>query len=339
MHPLRHFRFAVCLLIPLLLSAGVHADSGFDNRHGNGAFQFALIGDTPYNVPPGQPSPQFDHIIDEINRDAKLRWVLHAGDIKDGSSLCSDEMFYDRLARYGQFRKPVVLTLGDNEWTDCHRVNNGEYQPLERLARLRQLFYPVPGMTLGKKPMQVDTQASRPGMEEFPENVRWSTHRVMFATLHIVGSQNGLAPFDPKSRAVRTPADDAEVQRRTAAALAWLDETFAQAATENSVGVFLMIHANPGLEFILTGVDRTGFQQFLAALEAHVVAYGKPVMLAHGDSHYFRIDKPRLAARSFLKNFTRVETFGAANFHWLRVIVDPKSREVFRVEQEIVQEN
>ena len=43
----------------------------------------------------------------------------------------------------------VVLTPGDNEWTDCHRVAAGEYQPLERLAKLREVFYPVPGMTIG----------------------------------------------------------------------------------------------------------------------------------------------------------------------------------------------
>lgn len=56
----------------------------------------------------------------------------------------------------------------------------------------------------------------------------------------------------------------------------------------------------------------------------------------HGDSHYFRIDKPLLDAQGRrLENFTRVETFGnnpangTNDVQWVKVIVDPHSREVF----------
>lgn len=41
------------------------------------------------------------------------------------------------------------------------------------------------------------------------------------------------------------------------------------------------------------------------------IAFGKPVAYVHGDSHYFRIDKPLLDANGIRAlNFTRVETFG-----------------------------
>lgn len=53
---------------------------------------------------------------------------------------------------------PLVYTPGDNEWTDCHRVNNGAYDPLDRLAAVRKTFFPRPGFTLGP-PMRVDSQA------------------------------------------------------------------------------------------------------------------------------------------------------------------------------------
>jgi len=66
----------------------------------------------------------------------------------------------------------------------------------------------------------------------------------------------------------------------------------------------------------------------------------------HGDSHYFRIDKPLLDAQGRrLENFTRVETFGnnAANglndVQWLKVFVDPRSREVFSYQPQIVPGN
>lgn len=314
----------------------VTADSDVKQAKGFAKFEFALIGDVPYGVLPGAEYPPFDRLIAEVNDNRKIQWVQHAGDIKSGSTPCSDEMFYDRLARYNQFDKPVVLTLGDNEWTDCHRVAAGEYQPLERLAKLREVFFAHPGETIGGKVMAVETQADIAGYEEFPENVRWVKQNVVFATLHIVGSHNALAAFDPNSSAVRTAADDEEVVRRTNAALAWLDNTFAKAQEIGSPGVFLMIHANPGLERA-TPEDRTGFMEFLTALENHTKAYAKPVVLAHGDSHYFRIDKPVLVNSGFLPNFTRVETFGSSKVHWLRVQVNPKSEEVFTITQEIVE--
>ena len=39
-----------------------------------------------------------------------------------------------------------------------------------------------------------------------------------------------------------------------------------------------------------------GFQDFLIALRDEVIAFRKPVAYVHGDSHYFRIDKPFLDA-------------------------------------------
>jgi hypothetical protein len=43
------------------------------------------------------------------------------------------------------------------------------------------------------------------------------------------------------------------------------------------------------------------------ALEADMLAFRKPVVLVHGDSHYFRIDKPLLgtSSRRHVENFTR----------------------------------
>ncbi len=328
---------ALALASALVTGAGsTQAARETQRPEGNGPFEFALIGDTPY-IPSntaGIDYPPFERLVAQINADPKLKWVLHAGDIKNGSTLCSDAILEDRLARLSRIAKPLVYTPGDNEWTDCHRANNGGYLPLERLEKLRELFFPVPGTTLGGAPMQVDSQALYAGYEEFPENVRWTHNGVVFATLHVVGSQNARAPF-----AARSADDDAEVARRDAANLAWLHASFDEAEREDAPGVLIMIQANPGLEFDQRVADRRGFEDFLAALEARVAAFGKPVVLAHGDSHYFRVDKPQLLGRPFLGNLTRVETFGAGNVHWIRVKVDPKSAGVFDFEEEIVDGN
>lgn len=324
-----HFKsFVAALALATMFAFCAHAQPLQKNAQGYGRFEFALIGDVPYNA---VDYWKLDNVIDEINADKKLKWVLHAGDIKNGSTLCSDEMFLDRFERFQRFEKPFILTPGDNEWTDCHRANNGAYQPLERLAKLREIFYPVPGLTLGQKPMAVETQGGG-----FVENMRWREQHVMFATLHIVGSHNGLAPF-----AGRSPADDAEVAERIRATVAWIEETFAQARQENMRGVLLLFQANPGFDLAKGSNGRRGFEEILEAFERKALEFGKPVVLAHGDSHYFRVDKPMKGSHSNrrIENVTRVETFGADDVHWLRVVVDPNSPEVFSVHQQIVGDN
>jgi hypothetical protein len=66
----------------------------------------------------------------------------------------------------------------------------------------------------------------------------------------------------------------------------------------------------------------------------------------HGDSYYFRVDKPFLdSGGRRIENFTRVETFGdnAQNgnndVHWVKVLVDARSREVFAYQPQIVPGN
>ena len=85
----------------------------------------------------------------------------------------------------------------------------------------------------------------------------------------------------------------------------------------------------------------TGFDEFLAALEKETVAFARPVVYVHGDSHLFRVDKPLVGSRSrrIIENFTRVETFGHPYAHWVRGIIDSRDPNVFSFSQEIVKEN
>lgn len=89
-----------------------------------------------------------------------------------------------------------------------------------------------------------------------------------------------------------------------------------------------------------------GFHDFLSVLRDQVIAFRKPVAYVHGDSHYFRIDKPFLNAQGRrLENFTRVETFGDNqgngnnDVNWLKVVVDSDSREAFFYQPQIVPAN
>ena len=295
-------------------------------------FEFALIGDVPYSK---DDLDKFDRLIREVNADPRLEWVLHAGDIKSGISICSNGMFIDRLQRFQQFKIPFILTPGDNEWVDCHRFLTGSYQPLERLARLRKLFYAEPSKSLGQKTMSVQTQADDPQFSEFVENVRWRKNHVVFATVHIVGSNNGLAQFS-----TRTEADDHEASRRTEAALAWIRQAFEEAKQTNARGIFILFHANPSFELAKGSHARLGFDEIIELFEYEAATYSKPILLAHGDSHRFRVDKPlRNHKNQRINHVTRVETFGSSNVHWVRIAVDPSSDEVFNVQKQIIKKN
>ena len=72
-----------------------------------------------------------------------------------------------------------------------------------------------------------------------------------------------------------------------------------------------------------------------------MLRFPRPVLLVHGDSHIFRIDKPLLSSNTgrIIENFTRVETFGTPDVHWVRVIADLNDPNIFTFRPEIVEKN
>ncbi|MEG3842514.1 hypothetical protein [Microcoleus sp. herbarium14] len=290
-------------------------------------FEFALIGDLPYSP---QQEVQFPSLIADINR-SPAAFVVHDGDIKSGSSLCDDATFVSRKQLFDNFEMPFILAYGDNEWTDCHRKNNGSYDPVERLAKLREIFSQG-SQSLGKRTLTLTRQSENPQFAKYRENVRWIYHGVVFFAINMPGSNNNFG---------RTPDADIEYADRNKANLTWMKECFALAKRSNSKGIMLVAQANPGFELDPADKRRSGYSDFIAVLEAETRNFPGQVVFVHGDTHYFRIDKPlpRFTDETQLprlKNFTRVETFGSPNLHWLRAFYDPKNPNVFEFKQQIV---
>lgn len=202
------------------------------------------------------------------------------------------------------------------------------------------------------------------------ENRRWTYRGVTFATLNIQGSCNNRCKDHP---------DNVEWAARNLADIAWMRETFKVAKDRDSAAIMFIAQADMGFNdrpaesepnrnprtlvcnTTGTGVNLCsastpdGFQDFLTALRAEVVAFGKPVAWVHGDTHLPRADKPFLDSKGQrLENFTRIETFGdnvfttdpknrdtgdLNNMHWVKVFVNPDSRDVFKLQYEIVAAN
>ena len=193
-----------------------------------GAFSFAVLGDAPYYA---WETLQFRVVQRSLNAH-DLSFVLHVGDIFWRP--CTDELYRRHLGWFNGLRHPAIYTPGDNEWTDCWESGSGGFAPTERLDRIREVFFEDPGRSMGQTPLPLVSQAGREPDTEFVENVRWSHEGVVFATVHLVGSRNGLEPFPE-----RTEADDDEVTRRTEAATTWLLETFAEARSSNASAVVI----------------------------------------------------------------------------------------------------
>jgi hypothetical protein len=88
-------------------------------------------------------------------------------------------------------------------------------------------------------------------------------------------------------------------------------------------------------------VEATGYDEYIKLLSEEMESYTRPTVFLHGDTHRFRVDQPLFSTRSNrrFENFTRVETFGNPDTHWIRVTVDPTDAQVFSFKAEIVAEN
>jgi hypothetical protein len=314
----------------LIVAAALGAGAGAARAQ---AFDFALIGDGPYG---SSAVERFGRMLAEINADADIAFVVHVGDIKSGAESCSDRLLRARFDQLQQLRMPLVYTPGDNEWTDCHARATGRFHPVERLVALRRIFYPDPHATTGGSKLPVETQADDERFREFVENVRFERGGVVFATLHVVGSRNDLDPWSSlRGDNLHQPRTDrlTEFWRREQANLAWLDAAFAHARKIDARGVVLAMQANPRFELPAGAFDRAGFESLIERLQMRAAAFGRPVLLLHGDFHIYLVDYPldREDLVPRVPNLTRVQTFGAPLVGWVKVSVDPSDSKLFRV--------
>ena len=288
-------------------------------------YAIGLWGDLPYSDL--QATTGVPNLIADMNRQ-HLEFTVHDGDLKAGNgtpnsstpTTCSDALYIQALRFFNSLKAPAMFTPGDNDWTDCDRPSNGGFSSLERLDHERQLFFSTP-FSLGQHRMRQEVQTTPlclgvSGLVPCVENRRWTVGGVTYATLNIQGSCNNLCDTAP---------DPAEYTARNQADIVWMQETFDEAKDRRSSAIMLISQADPGWDvsdgtraplrdpktLAQTDGQPDGYEEFLSALRDQVIAFRKPVAYVHGDSHYFRVDKPFLDSQGRRLENSIVKCFSA----------------------------
>lgn len=275
-------------------------------------FAFAVLGDTPYTQ---EEEERFPELLAAMSRE-DLAFVVHVGDFKGAWRECSDQLYRQRRGWFELSRHPFVYVPGDNEWTDCARPLFGARDPLERLQKLREIFFAEP-WSLGQRRLPLARQSDG-GRHGYPEHARWEHGGVLFVTLNAPGPDNNA----------RMPEEQA---RRSEAMRAWLDEAFALARGRGLGALVVLMQADP---WTGQGRARRGFAPLAEALAAHARSFPGEVLLVHGDAHRYRVDRPLRDPRSgaVLPNLTRVGVFGSPHMNWVRVrVTEQEGRVKFEV--------
>lgn len=300
---------------------------------------FIAIGD----LPNGKKNYQLYEALIKIINLSKPSLVIHTGDSSNGDE-CSNKTI-DREYNYmNSFHAPLLFTLGDNDWLDCPK---SDFNSIERLNYYRQTYFNA-GNTLGAKPLKVSNQNE----SGYPENMFLIKDNIGFITLHVVRAIKQMIPLDSESRK--------EFNLRNEANLVWLEQGFNE--LNNTDAIVVTLHANmfesqrlplkmhaqiiynnkklllnyetykelyrslfgnPDYKF------RLPYRDIGKSIQKLSSDYKKPVLLLHGDTHFHRTIPPS-------KNFPYlhvIETFGDPDIKAIEIIIQPKSKNPFKIER------
>ena len=276
------------------------------------ALNFFAMGDAPYHR---GALLQMANLLDRATREG-AEFLIHVGDIKSGGRRCDEGAYLEVQTLFARQPLPIVYTPGDNEWTDCRREKAGGYDPEERLAYLRRVFFDDPGT------LRLAQLSERYGREQpepdYPELQLFTAEGTLFVVLHAVGSYDNYRPLI--KGAVREQRARLEANRRL------LARGLQQSRSKPVASAVILFHANPGLNRV---EPHAGYQALIGALKDFARRFARPVLMIHGDTHNLRIDRP-YANEPGLSKVQRLEVQGHPRVGGVMVRIDNRAAEPFR---------
>jgi len=342
-------------ILGISVGGATGASAKSDKNEDMQKMSIALIGDMPYDATGQAQTPA---VIAEINKSKEIKFALFDGDTMSGKGDQCTDANYARIKSdfFDTFKKPLFYSIGDNEWVDCDRAVKGSFDPLNRLALVRQTFFGSNGtyVSLGKgklEGVQVTHDVNYPELQMFTYN------RITVIIPHVPGSANNAPVAKPAFATYNdkdVDGDAAEFAARDAANVAWINKGFEKAIADKSKGVIVVIQANMDWEGYARDA-KAGSNQYTQAYDgtklallANALRFKKPVLLQNGDEHWFQVDMPmnetsgKLVEKdkgTLVENFTRVQTFGSGFNHWVELVVDPSDENLWSFRTHLVKAN
>ena len=275
--------------VPLILLAPSILANDVTRPIAEKATRFIVIGDMPYTDTESALLEHPDGAIAKAIKAHNPPVLIHLGDFKRGRLSCTDELYKDNYRQIAHLNPhKTVYTPGDNDWTDCDRFNMSmRFDELNRLNYLRQIFFHQDQYQLTK---------DIPGLirqEDLIENALWKIGPVVFATLHIPGTNNG------RNEILRSNIEEAlnAADHRDQSNVKWLQQLFATA--ESAQAVVIAFQADMfDFDYEISACsteNRTecdGYRMLRDLIKSSATQFKKPVLVIHGDTQAYCLHQP-----------------------------------------------
>jgi hypothetical protein len=186
-------------------------------------FHFTVLGH-PFRAAPDEVLLR--RAITEANQD-KPAFIVATG-IKAATEPCSDRLYAQRRDILDASPRPLVLLPAGSDWAAC-RNSAGRSNAIERLNRIREVFYPD-NQSLGVRRMALTRLSANVKFRSYAENAQWEQGGILFATVNIPDNNNHYLPEAGRN---------SEYEDRLVANRAWLHRLFLMAQRRNMEGIVL----------------------------------------------------------------------------------------------------
>jgi hypothetical protein len=185
-----------------------------------------------------------------------LAFVVVTG-IKSAAESCVDKLYQQRRELIDDAKRPMIVAPAASDWTDC-KNSAGRSNAIERLARLRELFFAEP-QSLGAKKIALTRQSMSPRFRSYPENAHWEVDKVLYATLNVPSNNNHY---------LQAAGRNSEYEDRLVANRFWLNRLFAIAKSDHIEAIVLFSEGDlrpfsepTGLRALLPRSGHDGFAE------------------------------------------------------------------------------
>jgi hypothetical protein len=264
----RFAALAATLALALALPCG--ATPAHDDSH-----RFAIIG---HSFTGGDE----EHLKQALKdtSDKSLAFVVVTG-IKGRNEGCGDRLYEQRRDLIEEAKRPAIVAPAGSDWTDC-RNSAGRSNAIERLNRLRELFYSEP-TSLGARKLPLTRLSASPRFRSYAENAHWEVGKVLYATINLPSNNNHY---------LAAAGRNSEYEDRLVANRFWLNRLFALARRDKLEAIVLFSEGDlkalvepTGLRALLrrTPSGQDGFAQPRRQVQALAQKFSGKVLLVDGE--------------------------------------------------------